>query len=323
MFCQSGTRFRSIVGAAILLAIGCSTAAARPASPWPGPVHDSATDEGLPGAGPIRRYDWFQSLWRERRSAWAQQRRAGPGRRRLSRRLDHAGLGRRARRGLPRASRSPTGESAATPRAACCCGCRRTCSRSSPAAVVLLIGTNDLEEGATPEVIAGNLKLILAGLKRHNPRMPDRAVPGLPQLGHDEAPGGPDQGDQRALPGRREERPAGHVPRDVAAVCRSERRCHRGRVPRSAAPERSRLREMGGGAASDLRDPRAFRDDRGSVHARRGIREPVQRPRPDRLGLSAHLRGGQGERRALAGLGSQRRGLADRHRAGRLRRPAR
>jgi hypothetical protein len=29
------------------------------------------TDEGLPGAGPIRRYDWFQDLWRERRSEWA------------------------------------------------------------------------------------------------------------------------------------------------------------------------------------------------------------------------------------------------------------
>src|SRR5437660_12827788 len=29
-----------------------------------------ATDEGLPGAGPIRRYDWFRKLWAERRSAW-------------------------------------------------------------------------------------------------------------------------------------------------------------------------------------------------------------------------------------------------------------
>src|SRR6185503_11025416 len=41
-----------------------------------------------------------------------------------------------------------------------------------PAAVVLLIGTNDLEEGAAPEVVAGNLKLILAALERHEPRMP-------------------------------------------------------------------------------------------------------------------------------------------------------
>jgi hypothetical protein len=26
-----------------------------------------ATDEGLPGAGPIRRADWFQPIWNERR----------------------------------------------------------------------------------------------------------------------------------------------------------------------------------------------------------------------------------------------------------------
>ena len=32
-----------------------------------------ATDDGLPGAGPIRRYDWFQGLWNERRSAWAKR----------------------------------------------------------------------------------------------------------------------------------------------------------------------------------------------------------------------------------------------------------
>src|SRR5690606_21308123 len=30
-----------------------------------------ATDEGLPGEGPIRRYDWFQKLWIERRAGWA------------------------------------------------------------------------------------------------------------------------------------------------------------------------------------------------------------------------------------------------------------
>src|SRR6185295_10420592 len=32
-----------------------------------------ATDDGLPGAGPIRRYEWFRELWRERRSEWAPQ----------------------------------------------------------------------------------------------------------------------------------------------------------------------------------------------------------------------------------------------------------
>src|SRR5690606_7527962 len=35
-----------------------------------------ATDDGLPGAGPIRRMDWFQNLWRQRRTGWAARVRA-------------------------------------------------------------------------------------------------------------------------------------------------------------------------------------------------------------------------------------------------------
>ena len=42
----------------------------------------------------------------------------------------------------------------------------------NPKGVVILIGTNDLEEKATPEVIAGNLKLIIAALKKHNAKIP-------------------------------------------------------------------------------------------------------------------------------------------------------
>jgi lysophospholipase L1-like esterase len=41
-----------------------------------------------------------------------------------------------------------------------------------PSGVVLLIGTNDLEEGADPETIAANLKLILADLKQADTHMP-------------------------------------------------------------------------------------------------------------------------------------------------------
>src|SRR6185503_12047967 len=41
-----------------------------------------------------------------------------------------------------------------------------------PAGVVLLIGTNDLEENAEPETIAANLKLILAELKKFNAKTP-------------------------------------------------------------------------------------------------------------------------------------------------------
>ena len=32
-----------------------------------------ATDDGLPGTGPIRRYDWFRNLWAQRRTEWAKR----------------------------------------------------------------------------------------------------------------------------------------------------------------------------------------------------------------------------------------------------------
>ena len=41
-----------------------------------------------------------------------------------------------------------------------------------PAAVVLLIGTNDLEDQAEPESIAANLKLILGLMREHDAKMP-------------------------------------------------------------------------------------------------------------------------------------------------------
>jgi len=44
-------------------------------SPQPGTAQPAAShfeipasDDGLPGQGPIRRYDWFRKLWVERRS---------------------------------------------------------------------------------------------------------------------------------------------------------------------------------------------------------------------------------------------------------------
>ena len=42
----------------------------------------------------------------------------------------------------------------------------------NPSGVVMLMGTNDLEEKAEPQVIADNVKLIIAALKKHNPEMP-------------------------------------------------------------------------------------------------------------------------------------------------------
>jgi lysophospholipase L1-like esterase len=130
-----------------------------------------ATDEGLPGAGPIRRTDRFKQLWTERRSAWAgridQDRGAlvflgdsitqgwgdKPGGDLAGVKVANRGIGGDTTRGV-------------------LIRLKEDVLALQPAGVVLLIGTNDLEEKAEPETIAENLKLIVAELKKHNSKMP-------------------------------------------------------------------------------------------------------------------------------------------------------
>jgi lysophospholipase L1-like esterase len=46
------------------------------------------------------------------------------------------------------------------------------CLALDPSGVVMLMGTNDLEEGAEPETIAANVKAIIAAIESKNPRTP-------------------------------------------------------------------------------------------------------------------------------------------------------
>jgi lysophospholipase L1-like esterase len=169
-FCSS--RRCAAVLLLLSLAVPCATRARAAAGATEAPERFTipASDEGIPGAGPIWRAAGFQRLWRERRSAWAE-----------SAKRDHGavvflgdsitqfwneGLD-AAFPGLKVANRGISGDTT-----------RGVLFRLDdvlaldPAAVVLLIGTNDLSADTAPEIVAGNLKLILAALKRHNPRMP-------------------------------------------------------------------------------------------------------------------------------------------------------
>jgi len=130
-----------------------------------------ATDEGLPGAGPLRRMDWFQKLWTERRAGWAT---------RVQQDRDAVvflgdsitqGWGNSMSNAFPGMKVANRGISGDTTRGILI---RLTDDVLvlKPKAVVLLIGTNDLEEQAEPEVISENLRLILASLRAHNPKMP-------------------------------------------------------------------------------------------------------------------------------------------------------
>jgi lysophospholipase L1-like esterase len=164
-----------MLGAVVLFSL---VAVASPAAPTQSAANVQAqdrfaipaTDEGLPGAGPIRRYDWFQRLWRERRSEWA--RRVEQDRRSTVFLGDSitqgwgGGLG-AAFPGVKVANRGISGDTTR----GMLLRLQEDVMALDPAAVVLLAGTNDLEEGATPDVIAGNLELILNALERHDARL--------------------------------------------------------------------------------------------------------------------------------------------------------
>ena len=164
-------RLISLLGASVIFAF---TAAAQPAAqPPPADLQFQlpATDDGLPGAGPLRRADWFQKLWTERRGAWAQH----------VQQDQHAlvflgdsitqGWGDNLGGNFPGAKVSNRGISGDTTRGVLI-RLRDDVLSLHPAGLVLLIGTNDLEDQADPAVVMGNLKLILAQLKQADSKMP-------------------------------------------------------------------------------------------------------------------------------------------------------
>lgn len=156
----------------VLAVLVFSLAAARADEKSAGPAFEiPATDDGLPGAGPIRRYDWFRSLWSKRRSDWAK--RGDKDQRALVFLGDSItqGWGDDLGGSFPGVKVANRGISGDTTRGMLI-RLKEDVLALNPTGVVLLMGTNDLEEMAAPETIAGNFKLIIAALKKHSSRMP-------------------------------------------------------------------------------------------------------------------------------------------------------
>ena len=130
-----------------------------------------ATDDGLPGAGPVRRYDWFRKLWVQRRSAWAARVQQDQGALVFLGDSITQGWGDDMGGSFPGLKVANRGISGDTTRGVLI-RLQEDVLALKPTGVVLLIGTNDLEEQADPETIAANLKLILAEFKKHNATMP-------------------------------------------------------------------------------------------------------------------------------------------------------
>lgn len=128
-------------------------------------------DEDLPGAGPIRRYGWFTKLWKNRRQQFAN--------RAESEKKAVVFLGDSITQGWGDDFRGDFGNLSVANRGISGDTTRGMLLRLQqdvldldPAAVVMLMGTNDLEEHAKPETIAGNVNLIVEDLNKHDPEMP-------------------------------------------------------------------------------------------------------------------------------------------------------
>jgi lysophospholipase L1-like esterase len=130
-----------------------------------------ATDDGLPGAGPIRRYDWFRNLWAQRRSVWHEHLQQDQSALVFLGDSITQGWGDNMGSNFPGVKVANRGISGDTTRGVLI-RLKEDVLDLHPCGVVLLIGTNDLEEGAEPETIAANLKLILAEFKNLDPKMP-------------------------------------------------------------------------------------------------------------------------------------------------------
>jgi len=156
---------------AILLCAGSLAIAQDKAPPIAASLDIPASDESLPGAGPMRRADWFKNLWRDRRSKWSEQ---------VAQDQEAVvffgdsitqGWGESmgdAFAGMKVANRGISGDTTR----GMLWRLKEDVLSLKPSAVVMLMGTNDLEDKAEAETITANVKAIIAELKKHDSQMP-------------------------------------------------------------------------------------------------------------------------------------------------------
>ena len=129
------------------------------------------TNDGMPGEGSVRRADWFLPIWAERRSRFAGRVAQDQGALVFLGDSITSGFGDDCGGYFPGAKLANRGISGDTTRGVLYRLAEDVISLN-PRGVVMLVGTNDLEENATPATAAGNVRLIIDALTAHNPRMP-------------------------------------------------------------------------------------------------------------------------------------------------------
>ena len=129
------------------------------------------SEAGLPGAGALRRYEGYVKRWPELRAQWAAQVETDQKAVVFLGDSITQGWGSSLPQhfnGMKVANRGIGGDTTR----GMLIRLQEDVLALNPSAIVLLMGTNDLEVEIEPQVAADNFKLILAGIKAHNPEVP-------------------------------------------------------------------------------------------------------------------------------------------------------
>ena len=123
-----------------------------------------------PGAGPMQSGIWFRNLWLARRGDWAKAKDADQGAVVFFGDSITQGWG-SLEKDFPNLKVANRGISGDTTRGLLT-RIQGDVLDVHPRAVSMLVGTNDLDQGGTPETIAENMKAIVAALHKADPKMP-------------------------------------------------------------------------------------------------------------------------------------------------------
>lgn len=143
--------------------------AAVPFEKVAGPLEQPPSNQ-CPGAGPMQPGIWFRDLWRTRRTAWDKAKEADQGAVVFFGDSITQGWETLAQDfpGLKTANRGISGDTTR----GLLVRVQGDVLDLKPRAVSLLIGTNDLDQGAEPELVLGNVKSLIAMLHAADPKLP-------------------------------------------------------------------------------------------------------------------------------------------------------
>jgi lysophospholipase L1-like esterase len=129
------------------------------------------SNDDMAGEGPVRRYDWFVNLWNQKRKQWAERIQDDSGAVVFFGDSITQGWGDDFQGKFPGMKLANRGISGDTTRGMLYRLDADVLSLK-PKGIVMLMGTNDLEEKAEPVMVRNNVELIIKRINESNPKTP-------------------------------------------------------------------------------------------------------------------------------------------------------